>query len=320
MPKRDWLRNIALTLAAVASLAVFAAAGLFTWSQYQSGSRAYQEYQQRAYNDQRQSADKIANDCAVRDAPVGVVANCLADGIEARQKRSDTNQDLKAQQDMAFWALGVFVVSAISLPVSIAGLTAIFISLRHTRESIVNDRAIGEAQVRAYLQILAAHIQIDETEQYIRLRLDMGNSGQSPARNVEAVVRFSFFPNVQKMPFPPPIFPDVWATFHYHDLAAGEKRETDLRGHTAVEVPKAVWGENYERLMGVHVQVVLFADDVFDQEITAIGHFAPGGKLDEPLTESRQMTDMGGWDSQHFRTLLIAQHRPHRQKNRHREE
>lgn len=222
--------------------------------------------------------------------------------------------DTYAQWLMAVFGVAATLISYRAIVLVDATLKANTEAVSAAREANKIAQEIGEAQVRAYLQILAAHIQIDGNAQFVRLRLDMRNSGQSPARNVEAIVEFTTFPRVDLMPFPPPHFPPIEVGFSYHDLAAGQTRDDRLTGHTGANLLKETWGENYELLMSIHARIVLFADDVFGNEITAIGHYAAAWPKDADRTAVQEMTDLGGWDSEHFRSHIVAMHRPHRMK------
>lgn len=182
MSHHGWLRPVTLAFASVVLTAAVLGTAFFVWSQYEAGSRAYQQYQRQKDADQKKAADKLAFDCSIPEASRDLIAQCLSEGMASYEGQSDANMDLKAQQDMAFWALWMFIVSAIGLPVNIAGLTAIFISLRHTRESITNDRAIGEAQVRAYLHCVSARYERSKSQ--ITAIIELSNTGNSPASNV----------------------------------------------------------------------------------------------------------------------------------------
>jgi len=91
------------------------------------------------------------------------------------QERADRN--LKAQENMAFWAELMFGVGVFELCVTLLGVVLVFLTLRETRR-------IGEAQVRAYLHITQMTITFRVPDGHPSIKVTAQNSGQSPAENV----------------------------------------------------------------------------------------------------------------------------------------
>jgi len=162
--------------------------GLAILSGYDAKRESYSQEKQSAYRQQYQASRDIAGECAVPNAPPSIVAECLASEIEAYERSKNTDQDLQAQQDMAYWALWMFVASGIGVVVSIGGLVLLLRSLRQTKEAISIDREVGHAQVRAYLAIVD-----QEPPRQIKPGIKLSapfkikNTGQSPARNVRYI-------------------------------------------------------------------------------------------------------------------------------------
>lgn len=189
MLKRDW-RLYAATLGALGLVVAVIMAASFVWSHYELGRKAHQEYRSRSYTSQQQAADHIAAKCNSPSAPAGFVQECLSAEIRAYQDQDTTNQDLQAQQEMAFWAFWMFSASVAGLVVSIAGLGLLLMSLMQTRTAIRDTREIGEAQVRAYLTVTGGDF-IVRSDGTIEFRVQMRNVGTSPSPECEVFAQAS---------------------------------------------------------------------------------------------------------------------------------
>ena len=89
-----------------------------------------------------------------------------------------SQNDLIAQQDMAVWAFGVFLVTTLGLFFSAGGVAALVWTFRETRK-------MTQAQDRAYLRIEQGHLQHDPTYG-LSYSLQIHNSGNTPATFIEA--------------------------------------------------------------------------------------------------------------------------------------
>ena len=187
---------------------MLAGLGISIWSGYDAKREAYSQEKQRANAEQHQTARNIASECAVSGAPIDIVAECLAAEMGAYEDSRNTDQDLQAQQDMAYWALWMFVVSAGGFFVSIGGLMLLLRSLRQTERAISTDREVGHAQVRAYLTIEPKEPSNLEEGKKAAASLHIRNAGQSPAYNVRYVAGVL----IETHPLPPDsgplIYPD----------------------------------------------------------------------------------------------------------------
>jgi hypothetical protein len=156
------------------------------WSAYQENMEGYRQYQKRDGEDQKKTAEEIAQRCAGIDQINPALRECIREAIVGYQKTQHNDRDLQAQQQMAFWALVAAIIAACSLFVSIVGLGFIWQSLKQTRTAITNDREIGEAQVRAYLtvEIPDNHSYAPRPGKPFSAELHIKNAGQSPALRV----------------------------------------------------------------------------------------------------------------------------------------
>lgn len=116
------------------------------------------------------------------------VSECFSESQEAAYEQSADYYDLKAQQDMAKWALLMFVVTAV-------GVFYVALTLEAAKEANNVARDIGIAQVRAYISVLSFEFSGNPTRFTVNtvtgesrsahtVELHARNDGQTPARNV----------------------------------------------------------------------------------------------------------------------------------------
>lgn len=187
MPNRTWSGQHTIVAAFIFAAALGAALGTIAYREYRVGRDAYGEYQRKAYADQREATSQIARRCATYGPPPEAIRRCIAEAVRAYDAERDTNEDLKAQKDMAFWSKWMLIVSGIGLGFSFVGLVALMDSLNQTRSAIRNDREVGQAQVRAYLTVESAAITAHPHDAGVfwDLQVRISNSGQSPAKKIE---------------------------------------------------------------------------------------------------------------------------------------
>jgi len=120
--------------------------------------------------------------------------NCLTKQKEAQQESKRSKYDLRAQQEMSQWALGMLFASIIALFLNVVGVFAIILTLRETRKMTGTTQEIGQKQVRAYLSSaggeFCVHSKQDDdgiTKHTLVVRPLFKNSGQSPALSLRSV-------------------------------------------------------------------------------------------------------------------------------------
>tara|TARA_R110001606_G_scaffold317924_1_gene464787 strand:+ start:172 stop:1077 length:906 start_codon:yes stop_codon:yes gene_type:complete len=109
---------------------------------------------------------------------------CTARQGEAEAAKKRSQYDLKAQQEMAEWALLVVVASVISLFVSIGGLGALVWTFREQRK-------LTESQSRAYIEVITGRTSI--TEFGWTIDVTVMNTGQTPAFEVRMSANARFY-------------------------------------------------------------------------------------------------------------------------------
>lgn len=187
----------AFTLQAI-SLVIVMQLGLTTYSAYEQNRRAYQEEKARADGERKKAAKEISDRCNIILLSGETLSSCIAREVDAYEEKTNTNKDLEAQQDMAFWAQAQFWLTATGLAISVFGLIFVWQSLRQTRQAITNDREVGHAQVRAYVMI-DMPVPVITPGNAPKVNFNIHNTGQSPAHRVAYIASFALLP----MPLPP---------------------------------------------------------------------------------------------------------------------
>ena len=119
---------------------------------------------------------------------VGVVdqIKCVFDDIRTNQETKRAEYDLKAQQDMALFALAMAVFTFLGLIVLVLTLIEAFQAAKAAQSAADITREIGEAQARAYLTITGGDFTIDNAvPSNVNFNIVIHNSGNSPAENAE---------------------------------------------------------------------------------------------------------------------------------------
>ena len=95
---------------------------------------------------------------------------------KSSNEQKTAQYDLEAQQQMAEWALMMFVATS-------AGVVLLFFTWRETARVTIETRSIGEAQVRAYLTFGKVEIIYNSHRNFLAAIIEIKNSGQSPPEN-----------------------------------------------------------------------------------------------------------------------------------------
>ena len=191
-----WLRRLAALGIATSLIYLIISGALGVWGQYTTSSQSYREYQQQTEYYEREATEKIVRECAFVIPFSPAFRNCLLYSIQAYQQEDRSKRDLKAQQDMAYWAMILTIISAVGIGISAVAVWVVILSLRQTRTAISDTREIGEAQVRAYLSFVMEKIDGDITIGFdnpegVSVEFNIVNSGLSPARNVRYLAAIS---------------------------------------------------------------------------------------------------------------------------------
>lgn len=155
----------------------------------------YLDSQADQYRYESEEAKKLAiKFCADRVTD----PTCLSDFLSAYQEQTYSQKDVRAQEQMAIYALLMLVVTGIGV-VYVAGtlnatrqtLSEAQRATRAAEEAVEVTRDIGQAQVRAYLTIAKVSFSIPADRSYQTVTITLLNSGQSPARKLNFYSRLT---------------------------------------------------------------------------------------------------------------------------------
>ncbi|MGJ8627055.1 MAG: hypothetical protein ACSHXB_08855 [Sulfitobacter sp.] len=127
----------------------------------------------------KHAQDEIKRTCGRLNG--AAYTECIIGVVETTNEHKRSESDLTAQRNMARWALWMLLATIAIAIVTAFGVYYVWRTLSVTRE-------IGEAQVRAYLFIDGAKVtpRVEKDHVFWDLNVTFKNSGQSPARNIEA--------------------------------------------------------------------------------------------------------------------------------------
>lgn len=165
--------------------------------------------QEASASEYQQSAKRNAQ-IACRDLETAAIADCIYDEISSARQQEQGEQDLAAQQWMAWWAGFLTVITAATTLIS-------WIALRYLRDTFVKTaemaeganeatkamldaneiaREIGQAQVRAYIKcskVTCKPMGQNHTDDLFSVVIETKNLGQSPALNMQVIVGIEIF-------------------------------------------------------------------------------------------------------------------------------
>lgn len=184
--------NLTLVIAAVAALLGILAVGYgLVLETYSEQRELHAEYQERATEYQREAQQRIADACVGISGPA--FSECISNEVAAYEANKPADEDLRAQQDMALWALWMFIAAGATVLVTIVGIYYVRETLDATRATVTETSRIGEAQVRAYLSVKSVEFDWEDvgdgTKKMTCITAKWENTGQSPARHVEVSVQ-----------------------------------------------------------------------------------------------------------------------------------
>lgn len=147
------------------------------------------EYEANSDTYARSAAEDIKNLCFGGQAPD--IQKCIYDIAEATNEHERAERDVVAQERMQLWALALLGVTAAGTLIALYGLillrrtwTEAKAATKAAQEAVVVTREIGEAQVRAYLDVKLVNVARADTGIGWAFRVKIRNSGQSPARKI----------------------------------------------------------------------------------------------------------------------------------------
>lgn len=218
-------------VAAGIAAAFLAFAGLSAWWLYET-KREYAEQSQAEHN----AGDAGSNGNAIC-LPLAGVHVCRFQRPTSETEEQLSRNDLQAQQDMATWALGVFLVSVGTLSATLIGVVLLWLTLRATRAAVSHAAAANRGFVTHSQTELRPYVSVDSLSfEYLhdpsdpnkiiqyRLNLIWKNAGQTPARKVRGQINAALFATgVTPEEFD---FPDYSAASHTRPIGPNQTIST----------------------------------------------------------------------------------------------
>lgn len=253
MSIRDRYANIAPWIA-VAVFCVIAAT--LYWSHtYSKGRQAEREYYQTelgVYDAQQQAYE----DC-LRSNSIDRARECYEVSRNPNREEQRAEQDLSAQREMADWAEGMLIVSAIvGFSTVLAASAAAWFAFGAIRET----RRIGEAQTRAYMTTSGAEAVYRDGQLHVTVHAQ--NTGQSPALAVRTHTSIAIEPG----PFDPMWLKDELDIDFRSDVGAGQSVHLRTEGPVPPN-PHLLYSMVVEKLE-IWVYATIAYSDVFGRPHT----------------------------------------------------
>lgn len=131
----DW-RALVKTGLVLAFIAVILGSGYYSWHYFSSYQKRHANERVSASEYEAATTQKSPDTCLPIMAESGMVAwfTCLADAVSADGNAKKADYDLNAQQDMAEWALGMFIVTVWLTVITLVGVYFVWHTLKATRD------------------------------------------------------------------------------------------------------------------------------------------------------------------------------------------
>lgn len=281
MPKRDWRPTASSLALGLLALAIWS---LLIWSvAYQQAYRTdYKNYATgQSAEDARQEIEHV---CAALTVPAEYT-QCVERvlGTERDNRRADN--DLKAQESMAFWATLLTIATMVQIVIGGIGLFLLVgafeqgaVQLRNARKANVaatranlatrevseaqirEARRLGEAQVRAYVTCTKCEVVRVGAATKPSAKATIKNSGQSPA----AVVRVKISVGVERLPQMNNVMILVWNEESTRGLAASGEDEVSATAKYPLSAEDFASIEQGKSAVFVYVEISYI--DVFGKQ------------------------------------------------------
>ncbi len=199
MSKRFENGYFALVLTgALALLSIAFISYIFAFSKgYQSADREHS-----AFYAKRDATEVAYSECLSNSSSLDSAKDCINNAKDISRESERSEQDLNIQREMAHWAEGAlwaaWLIGLATIGITTIGVRYVYLTLIATQQMVVDTRALGEAQTRAWLGIEITDIAIRPYfyEGHKRLaftvRLAVVNQGNSVAGDV----RFSWLGDI----------------------------------------------------------------------------------------------------------------------------
>ena len=163
---------------------------------------------------------------------------------------------------LAQWLMTIFAF--LGLLLSALAIYWIKRTLEVTRDMALDQRRIGEAQVRAYLTPALVQVSCNADSHCLTFRCNITNNGQSPAIDAYALVKVSLF--IDDGIVEHKLFHEIG------DIPVGHSEGPQM-SYSDVKISH----NKFKSSGACHIQIRIIARDVFKRPVDASGFFMAGG-------------------------------------------
>lgn len=195
MLRGNWGEKLALGIAYLVLLIIVvgAAAGLIL-DRYAAVHETYASYQKNAQQDRATASKSIASSCF--DTDFTKFSGCLTEKIEGYYKQQATNEDLQAQQDMAFWAKWLFILGIGQAAIASIGIIYLARSVRQAATALKISSDSLHLDNRPWLDFdvkVSSDFSFNDTDVWPKgigcdVTLTVNNFGKSPAFGIRSEI------------------------------------------------------------------------------------------------------------------------------------
>ena len=167
---------------------------------------------------------------------------------------------MKAQRDMAFWALVVAIGTIAQVCVGVVGTIFLIHTLDLTRMGLRQTREANRDTLRAY--VYAKEATVDWGDNCVRVVITVANDGQTPAR------WFSLTGTAELLPVgsgDPPVIPTTEKALAWSALGAGSERTAPYVVQAVEELELSRTQDNYLSATGFIRYETIFGEQMISE-------------------------------------------------------
>jgi hypothetical protein len=219
---------------------------------FKRGQESHQSASADAYKDQAET--KIQETCFALSG--ASQTECIAEAVRGSREQQRSEEDLDAQQQMAEWARWMLIATVVMAATTGFGVVFVWQTLAATQQMAKDTRRIGEAQVRAYMNLASGNLKAEGRS--VVAEIVINNFGQTPAKDMVSWVHtwIADYPLAEALPEP-----DKQAFFSKTNLSHGVPL-THLQPH-GVDISDASAALILSENAAVYVYGVIKYADVF---------------------------------------------------------
>jgi hypothetical protein len=153
--------------------------------------QGYAEYQENARRIEEAAKQDIEKSCFTNE--FATYSKCIREKLDAYYEAQATNQDLQAQQDMAYWAGALLLIGFVQIGLGVLGIFFVKWNLAAVRETNRIAFESSQQQLRAYVFVTRANCRIDNNRTP-HFSINIKNTGHTPAWGLSVATAAKLLP------------------------------------------------------------------------------------------------------------------------------